>query len=382
MPSAKPLIAITQGDPAGIGPEICLRALQDERVLECCQPVLIGDRSVLEQVSSKLGLPCTAWVVSAGEIFNEMGVEELLRRECDPTLRPSPAKGESLLKPPPHLRERLGAGGTEEHSSFDHASILIDCSVIHDPIEPGTATRLAGEASYRYITLAIEGVMHGLFDAVVTAPITKTTLHMAGIHEPGHTEIFARMTGTQDYAMMLYSPRIAVSFVTCHQPLRSVPDALTAENIQRVITLTGKTLRMIRGKEPKIAVLGLNPHAGEDGMFGNEDREIVAQAVERCREAGWDVEGPVPPDAAFMPHALQRYDGHVTLYHDQGSIPFKMISMHDGVNITMGLPIIRASVDHGTAYNIAWRGEASPSSLISAIELAARMSQRRLESSI
>jgi len=330
MPSPKPLIAITQGDPAGIGPEICLRVIQDERVLECCQPVLIGDRSVLEQVASRLELRLPARVVSAGEVFT---LQDL---GCDEPL-------------------------------------LIDCGVIHQPIEPGKATQLAGQASYRYITSAIEGAMRGTFGAIVTAPITKTTLHMAGIHEPGHTEIFARLTGTQDYAMMLYSPRIAVSLVTCHQSLRSVPDALTIEGIQRVTALTGRTLRMIRGKEPKIAVLGLNPHAGEEGMFGDEDREIVAPAVERCQQAGWDVEGPIPPDAAFMPHALQRFDGHVTLYHDQGLIPFKMISMHDGVNITMGLPIIRASVDHGTAYNIAWRGEASPSSLISAIELAARM---------
>ncbi len=330
MSQTKPLIAITQGDPAGIGPEICLSVLQDEQVLRCCRPVLVGDRRVLEQVASRLGLSMPARVVNAGEVFT-----------C----------------------KDLNSG----------EPLLIDCGVIHEPIEPGKPTRLAGQASYRYIELAIKGAMRGLFGGVVTAPITKTTLLLAGIHEPGHTEIFARLTGTQDFAMMLYSPRIAVSFVTCHQSLRSVPDALTIENIERVTALTGKTLRALRGKEPKIAVLGLNPHAGEDGMFGHEDREIVAPAVERCRQAGWDAEGPIPPDAAFMPHALQRFDGHVTLYHDQGSIPFKMISMHDGVNITMGLPIIRASVDHGTAYNIAWRGEASSSSLISAIELAAKM---------
>jgi 4-hydroxythreonine-4-phosphate dehydrogenase len=176
--------------------------------------------------------------------------------------------------------------------------------------------------------------------------------------------------------MMLYSPRIAVSFVTCHQSLRSVPAALTIAGIRRVTALTGQTLRRIRGTEPKMAILGLNPHAGEDGMFGDEDQCLVAPAVELCRQEGWDVEGPIPPDAAFMPHALQRYAGHVTLYHDQGSIPFKMISLHDGVNITMGLPIIRTSVDHGTAYNIAWQGKADHSSLISAIQLAATLATR------
>lgn len=330
-----PPIAITQGDPAGIGPEICLRALADPDVLACCQPVLIGDRSVLEQVASKLGLPFTAQVVSVQDI--------------------------------------LEMGGKGKEAPRSGSPVLVDCSVIHEAVQPGKPTRLAGEASYRYIEVGIEGAMRGLFGGVVTAPITKTTFHMAGIEEPGHTEIFARLTGTQDYAMMLYSPRIAVSFVTLHQSLRSVPDSLTVEGICRVTALTGKTLRTLRGREPRMALLGLNPHAGEDGLFGNEDRDIVARAVERCRADGWDVEGPVPPDAAFMPHALKRFDGHVTLYHDQGCIPFKMISLHDGVNHTMGLPIIRASVDHGTAYDIAWQGQASHSSLVSAIEMASRL---------
>jgi 4-hydroxythreonine-4-phosphate dehydrogenase len=330
-PADRPLIALTQGDPAGIGPELCLKVIADPNVLAACVPVIVGDRSVLAQVAERLNLALPA------HIF-------------DPETFLDPATTTDLDQP-----------------------ALVDCAVIDQPIQPGKPTRIAGEASYRYIQLAIQAALAGIVGGVATAPITKTTINMAGIKEPGHTEVFGRLTGCDNFAMMLYSPRIAVSFVTCHQSLRSVPSDLSVEAIRRVTDLTGRTLRRIRGREPHLAVLGLNPHAGEDGIFGREEIDIVAPAVQLARADGWDVEGPVPPDAAFMPHALKRIDGHVTLYHDQGSIPFKMISMHDGVNITMGLPIVRTSVDHGTAYDIAWQGKASHSSYVSAIELAAKL---------
>jgi 4-hydroxythreonine-4-phosphate dehydrogenase len=308
-----------------------LKAIREPRVLAACMPVIVGDRSALAQVGERLGLALPERIVDA-----------------DAFLDPATLAG------------------------LDGAA-LVDCAVIDRPIEPGKPTRIAGEASYRYIELSIQAALKGIVGGVATAPITKTTIHMAGVKEPGHTEIFGRLTGCDNFAMMLYSPRIAVSFVTCHQSLESVPGDLTIEGIRRVTALTGETLRRIRGREPHLAVLGLNPHAGEDAMFGRQEIDIIAPAIEQCRADGWDVEGPVPPDAAFMPHALKRIDGHVTLYHDQGSIPFKMISMHDGVNITMGLPIVRTSVDHGTAYDIAWQGKASHSSYVSAIELAARL---------
>ncbi|MBV6480705.1 MAG: D-threonate 4-phosphate dehydrogenase [bacterium] len=335
LTTGKPLLVITQGDPAGIGPEICLKALSDPAVLEVCRPVLAGDVRVLEQVGHSLGLKVPEIRIPRDSLDSSASLFE-------------------------------GEG-----------PFILGCGHIDEELRPGEATRLAGEASYRYITTAIEGAMQGIFDGTVTAPITKTTLHLAGITEPGHTEIFARLTGTRNYAMMLYSPRIAVSFVTCHQSLRSVPDSFTTEDVIRVTSLTHDTLLRIRGKQPRIAVLGLNPHAGEKGLFGDEESRLIEPAVEHCRAHGWLVEGPIPPDAAFMPHALARFDGHVTLYHDQGSIPFKMISMHDGVNITMGLPIIRTSVDHGTAYDIAWQGKASHSSLVSAIQLAAQLASSR-----
>ena len=329
---AKPLIAITMGDPAGIGPEICLKAVWNEEVLGFCRPVIVGDRRVLAQVAERLGLWMPKTVI----------------RIADCGLR------------------------IADFQNIEFPA-LVDCGCILEDVTPGVATEANGRASYKYITTAIEGALAGVFDATTTAPITKTTLHMAGIHDPGHTEIYARLTGTENFAMLFYSPRLVVSFVTCHQSLRSVPDSLTVEGIRRVTALTGEALRRIRGREPRLVVLGLNPHAGEERLFGDEDADIIAPAVELARRDGWNVEGPVPPDAAFMPHAVAKYDGHVTLYHDQGAIPFKMVSLHDGVNVTMGLPIVRTSVDHGTAYDIAWQGKASESSLISAIRLAAAL---------
>ena len=325
----KPWVAITQGDPAGIGPELCLRVMHDPSVRDVCRPVLIGDDQVMRQAAAMLKLPPPQMTLT---------VDALLEGD--------------------------GLGAME-------APVLVDCQMITAEVTPGRATRRNGEASLRYIEVAIAAARAGRVRAVTTAPITKATLHMAGIDEPGHTEIFAHRTGTTNYAMMLYSPRLAVSFVTCHQSLESVPGALTIDAICRVTDLTGRTLRRLRGAEPRLAVLGLNPHAGEEGLFGRQELEIIAPAVERSRAEGWQVEGPVPPDAAFMPQALERYDGHVTMYHDQGSIPFKMVSLHDGVNITMGLPIVRTSPDHGTAYDIAWQGKADPASMRAALRLAA-----------
>ena len=328
-----PLIALTQGDPAGIGPELCLKAIAREDVLGVCRPLLIGDISVLRQVAGCLGLPLPSRILTREDVFQ--------------------------------------GGSQKNHPS----PAILDCACLDPQAEviPGQPTRENGAASYQYIVTGIQGALQGLFGAVATAPITKTTLHMAGIHEPGHTEIFAKMSGIENFAMMYYSPRMVVSFVTCHLSLRSVPDALTVEGIRRVTALTGQALRKIRGREPRLAILGLNPHAGEGGIFGDEEMRIITPAVELCRRDGWLVEGPIPPDAAFMPHNLERFDGHVTLYHDQGSIPFKMVAMHEGVNVTLGLPIVRTSVDHGTAYDIAWQGVASESSLVCAIKLAASL---------
>ncbi|MFC1468144.1 4-hydroxythreonine-4-phosphate dehydrogenase PdxA [Verrucomicrobiota bacterium] len=306
------VIAITMGDPAGVGPEISLKAAA--QVKDICTPVIVGDRAVLEQVAEKLSLPLPETV--------------------------------------------------------------LDCRFISDAVEPGKLDKAYGEASFGYVISAIEGAKDGRFDAVVTAPIAKAAWHLAGIYENGHTEVFAKACGIEDYAMMFWSPRLVVSLCTCHQSLESVPHTLTAERIHTVTRLTGEAIRKIEGKEPKLAVLGLNPHAGEAGAFGTQDDEIIAPAIELAKAEGWDVTGPMPADAAFMPHNLPAFDGFVTMYHDQGTIPFKMISMHDGVNTTLGLPIIRTSVDHGTAFDIAWQNKASESSLVSAIQLAVKLAQK------
>lgn len=327
-----PLVAITQGDPAGVGPELCLKAAADPRVLAVCRPAIVGDRDVLEPCAGRLGLALPGTVLKVDDDWSAL--------------------------------ERLAGAA------------LIDCDAFGGAVEPGRPTAAAGMASYRYLTLAIDCVLSGLFDAIATAPLTKATLHMAGVGEPGHTEILARRTRTDDYAMMLYSPRIAVALVTIHQSVASVAASLTPQSIARVIELAGRALRKIRGKEPKIGVLALNPHAGEGGLFGDEEARVIGPAIELARAAGWQVEGPLVPDAAFTPVALGRCDGHVAMYHDQGLIPFKMLSFRDGVNVTLGLPFVRTSPDHGTAYDIAWRGVADPSSMIAAIELAATLSTR------
>ncbi|MCE5228142.1 4-hydroxythreonine-4-phosphate dehydrogenase PdxA [bacterium] len=325
-----PLIAITQGDPAGIGPELCLKTAVDPRVLEACRPVIIGDRIVLEQCAEKLGLPMPGVVLGVNDDWS--------------------------------LLDRL------------EGAALIDCDAFGGAVEPGRPTAEAGMVSYRYLLLAIDAAMSGLIDAITTAPITKATLHMAGIDEPGHTEILAKRTGAENYAMMLYSETIAVSLVTIHQSIASVSQSLSVPAIARVIDLAGLTLKKIRGRAPKLAVVGLNPHAGEGGLFGDEEESVIRPAIEQARAAGWNVEGPLVPDAAFTASALGRYDGHVVMYHDQGLIPFKMLSFAEGVNITMGLPIVRTSPDHGTAYDIAWSGKADTSSMVAAIRLAAKMS--------
>lgn len=338
-PDSHPLIAITMGDPAGIGPELCLRACESESVRVGARPLILGDRSVLKQVASRLG-----WALPP----HTMALADL----------------EAEAASPDRLRSRLAAEPTP---------LLIDFGLIDKPIEPGQPTALGGEASYRYFTTAIDWALGGVVDAVTTAPITKTTFQMAGIPEPGHTEILAHRTATADYAMMLYSPRLAVTLVTIHQSLASVPGALRTEEIVRITRLADQTLMRIRGQRPRLAILGLNPHAGEGGLFGREEIEVIGPAIEQLKSEGLHVEGPIPPDAAFMPAAVEHYDGHICMYHDQGLIPFKMVSLHDGVNLTLGLPIVRTSPDHGTAYNIAWQGRADDSSMIAAIELAARL---------
>jgi 4-hydroxythreonine-4-phosphate dehydrogenase len=247
-----------------------------------------------------------------------------------------------------------------------------------DGFTPGITSDKTGSAAYHYIEKSLELAMAGSVDAVTTAPLNKEALHAAGIRFPGHTEIFTEKTGSTKTCMLQYSEEIRAGFVTVHCGYHEVPGLLSRERILDVILLTGEAVRRIRGGEPRLVVLGLNPHAGEHGLFGQgEEERFISPAIADARALGWDIEGPVPPDTAFLPEKRRTTGAYVCMYHDQGHIPLKALAFDSAVNITLGLPIIRTSVDHGTACDIAWQGKASPGSLLEAVRLAARLSQNQ-----
>ncbi len=241
-------------------------------------------------------------------------------------------------------------------------------------VRPGTFNANTGRVSYAYIEAAIEAALAGRVAAVVTAPINKEALHAAGIPYPGHTEIFAERTSASRWCMLQYSAQITCSFVTVHVGYAQVPQLLTEARILEVIELTAAALRRIRQREPHLVVCGLNPHAGEHGLFGNlEEERLIVPAIAAARRQGIDLEGPLPPDTAFLPEKRQTTDAFVCMYHDQGHIPLKALAFDSAVNTTLGLPIIRTSVDHGTAGDIAWQGKARPGSLLAAVDLALKL---------
>ncbi len=310
-----PTIAITLGDPAGIGPEIACKAVCEPAVLACCRPVVVGSRVVLQAVAKRLGLTLPPAIVD--------------------------------LTPPDFQLDQL---------------------------IPGKISALAGACSAVAIEEAIAGTRAGRYAALVTNPISKAAICAAGIPFPGHTEWLAARCGVQGEIMLMYHDQLAVALATCHQSLLSVPASLTPARIVATAHLLHDALLRIRGRRPRLAVCGFNPHAGEGGMFGDEDQQLVVPAVAELRQCGIACDGPLPPDTAFTPANRQRYDGVVALYHDQGLIAFKALYFDTGVNVTLGLPIIRTSVDHGTAFDLAWQGIAQHHSLVAAITLAARLS--------
>lgn len=325
----KPLIAITMGDPAGVGPEVCLQLIANPAVREFSIPVILGDASVLLDCATKTGLPKPELILREEEWVDRF-----------PTLA-LPA----VLNLP----------------AFDATGFA-----------PGIVGAKTGAAAYHYIIKSIELALASQVAAVATAPLNKEALRAAGILYPGHTEIFADKTGANRACMFQYSEEVRASFVTVHVGYREVPELLTQERILDVIELTAAAMRLIRGTEPKIAVLGLNPHAGEHGLFGNREEEtIILPAIELARQRGFTVEGPLPPDTAFIPAKRRSTDAFICMYHDQGHIPLKALAFDTAVNTTLGLPIIRTSVDHGTACDIAWQGKAKGSSLFEAVRLAA-----------
>lgn len=329
--STLPRIAVTMGDPAGVGPELCLRLLADADIARECIPVVFGDAALLRRVAGKIGGQFAAPTIALHEW-------------------PAAARG-------------VAVPSVLDFQNADAAGV-----------QPGKVSAACGHAAFRYVVAAIDAGLRGEVDAVSTGPLNKEALHAAGHKYPGHTEIFAERMGVARSCMMQYSEEITCSFVTTHVGYAEVPALLTQERILEVIDLTAAALRRIRGREPRLLVCGLNPHAGEGGLFGGREEErIIAPAIEAARARGCEVTGPVPPDTAFTPARRREFDAVVCMYHDQGHIPVKMIAFDSAVNTTLGLPVTRTSVDHGTAFDIAWRGIASPGSLFSAVRLAARL---------
>jgi len=322
------------GDPAGIGPELCLRALQEPALRDCCLPVVFGDSTVFERLA-------------------EHGMANPAIARCS-------------------LEEWQGMGEV-------NAPLIVDCSVIDAAsLQPGRVSAACGRAAFEYIRHSIKAALDGRLSGVVTAPIHKESLRLAGVPHPGHTEIFTALTGSARSCMMLYSEVLTVSMVTTHIGYAEVPQRLSVERVKDVIELTHQAMRGVLGREPRLALCGLNPHAGEHGLFGHNEEELLLEpALTQARASGIRIEGPLPPDTAFTASVRQRVDAIVTLYHDQGHIPFKMLAFDTGVNITLGLPIVRTSVDHGTAFDIAWKGTASPESLYAAVRVAAGLAREQ-----
>jgi 4-hydroxythreonine-4-phosphate dehydrogenase len=323
----KPKIAVTMGDPAGVGPEICLDLLNDSELSDTCQPVIFGDLTILQACARETG-------------------------------------------------KALNCSLAQLEKNFDsETSGIVDLGILEpNELNPGIADARSGRATYEYVVSAIDACLAGRVDAVVTCPANKEAMQAAGITQPGHTEIFAERTGSKDFCMAFFSETISCSLVTVHVGYHEVPGLLSVERINQVISLTREAHRNLLDREPKLAVCGLNPHAGENGLFGRgEEEAMIIPAIERARTEGADIVGPLPPDTAFTSKRRETVDAYICMYHDQALIPVKALAFDQAVNVTLGLPIIRTSVDHGTALDIAWQGKADPSSLKAAVRLAARM---------
>ena len=328
---AKPVIAVTMGDPSGIGPEIIAAVLADPAVGAVCRPLVIGDRGALERGIAVSGVPLL--------IETSQG-------------RPSGGERPGVL----YLRElsRLPA----------------------EAMVYGRPSAAGGDASFRYICEAARLCLSGEAAAMATAPINKESMNGAGHHFPGHTELLADLCGSQEVVMMLAGERLRVTLVTIHEALSRVPALVTFERVLSTIRITHDSLARWFCQAPRIAVLALNPHCGEGGLFGSEESLVIAPAVAAARAAGIDAVGPLSADTLFHFAAAGAYDAVVCMYHDQGLIPLKLLHFDDGVNVTLGLPIIRTSVDHGTAYDLAGTGRACPESLKAALLMAARMAEK------
>jgi 4-hydroxythreonine-4-phosphate dehydrogenase len=318
------------GDPCGVGPEIIIKVFLSPEIAKICAPFVIGDRLAMERALSVCGSP--------------LKIHEIARPE---EALPTPV-GTIPLLALTHLTET--------------------------DIPYGKPSVAAGDAVFNYIRQAARLCLHGQVAAMVTAPISKEAMNRAGHNYPGHTELLAELCGTDDFVMMLAGDLLRVSLVTIHETLADVPRLVTFDKVLQTIRITADGVKRLTGKaDPKLAVLALNPHCGEGGMFGNAEQKIIGPAIKQARSLGINAEGPLSADTLFHFAQQGAYDVVVAMYHDQGLIPLKMLHFDDAVNITLGLPIIRTSVDHGTAYNLAGTGQASEKSLLAAIRMAAGM---------
>lgn len=315
------------GDPVGIGPEILIKALNNLDLYSICNPLVLGDIHVIKQAMNLL--KCSFKINSIQT--PEQGVYQFKTIDL-----------------------------------MEYSNLHINCATLSEP------TIETGKAMQNYIVKGIDLALNNQISGLVTCPITKTAMKLAGSKFHGHTELLADQTRTKDFSMMLAGDRLKVVLVTIHIPLSEVSGQLTCLNIFKTIHLTHTGLKnRFNIPSPRIGVAGLNPHSGESSMFGNEEATIIEPAIMKAKNMGWDVTGPLPPDTVFYQAINKKFDAVVCMYHDQGLIPFKLIHFKDGVNTTLGLPIIRTSVDHGTAYDIAWKGIADQTSLEQAIKMAA-----------
>ncbi len=317
------------GDPAGIGPEVVLKAVAEEEVLRCCAPIIIGDAQLLAHNARTLDLQCGYEIVRRGE--------RLLDRNTNP--------------------------------------IIFHLNNIDGHIEPGIESSAAGRAAAGYIEAAVELCAAGSIDAIATAPINKRALFLGGYSFPGHTEFLAHLTGTEDYAMGFVAANLRVVLISTHVPLSEAIRLVTRERIEKTIRLADRELQRWGIERPRLAVAALNPHGAEGGLFGIEEASEIMPAVESCRTVdGINVRGPFSADTVFLRASRGEFDAVVACYHDQAMIPVKCLSFGEAVNVTLGLPFIRTSVDHGTAFDIAGKGIAEHSSMVEAIKLAAELS--------
>jgi 4-hydroxythreonine-4-phosphate dehydrogenase len=328
----RPLLAITLGDPAGIGPEVVLKALAHADVYRRCRPLVIGDRRILTRAAAWLG---------------------------------------------PEAELEIVANLAEGSYTFPRVTVLNLENAPPEACPVGKVTAAAGRAAVEYVFRACDLAMAGAVDAVVTAPLNKAAMHLAGYDYAGHTELLTERTGAQKVSMLLIGPNLRIVHVSTHVALNEAIARVTTERVEEVIQIAHDACRALGIAHPRIAVAGLNPHASEGGLFGDEEERRIVPAIAAARARGLDVSDPQPPDTVFLRATKGAYDVVVAQYHDQGHIPMKLLAFDSGVNVSYGLPIIRTSVDHGTAFDIAGQGIASESSLLAAIAVAIQMERAR-----